>query len=489
MSYQGDLSVWEDRWETLHGVLTDLLGQLEDLVALEVPRAKTLLAVVQSLQAFAEAQFAFFREGFGESGAFDLLPSDDFPQEYVFRTTLEQIGHDVALLEQIVQQRLSGRKVLVGGEEVRVADRLNQADQLSQLALEPAVRAGLVDKTAVITYFHKSPSIRVVPYAPVAFIAIPYSSLNRDRDLLAIPHEVGHHIYRHGQELHHTLEQRIPKQPTWRRRWLEEIFADVYGAMIAGPVLALSFQDLLLGKAVAEFVTEDGDHPVSFLRPFIYHETLRQMAQHGHDFAELVADLEAMWQEALEIRGLPESFVSLDGETAVSVNDARHYLTYAIEQIIKQVPNGFAPWLLAPDEGFGQDTGSFSQQLYANFSAMVAMLTDKYGGLAEPKVALYELEVQDEMIGVVEGQMAGLNEVGRVNGAGMAVLAVLPALGNKRPLGLTNTWVDQIKEKAFSGEGIGISGTHRIALPPDVWTDVLSTDGWNTGGPDGIWRG
>lgn len=488
MLYQDDLSVWEARWETLRGVIADLLGQLEEPAAWGVPRARTLLVVAQSLEAFAEAQFAFFREGFGENGAFDLLPSDDFPQEYVFRTTLEQIGHDVALLEQIVRQRLSSRRVQVEGEEVRVNDRLNQADQLAQLALEPAVTADLVDKTAVITYFHKSPSIRVVPYAPVAFIAIPYSSLNSDRDLLAIPHEVGHHIYRHGHELRYLLEQRIPKQPAWRRRWQEEIFADVYGAMIAGPALALSFQDLLLGKAVAEFVKDDGDHPVSFLRPFVYHVTLRQMAQYGYDFAEMAAGLEAMWQKALETRGLPESFVPLEGETAVSVAEARDYLTYAIKQIMKQVPNGFTPWFVDQANVFVEDSGGFVQELYANFSDMVAMLTDKYVDVAEPKVPLYELEMQDDMIGVAEGHMMGLSKVGQVNGGGPGVLAAVPALSGKRPLGYTNTWVDQIREKAFSGEGMRVPGAERIFLPPDVWTAVLSTEGWNTGGPEGFWR-
>lgn len=480
MSYQSDLSVWEARWETLGSVIDDLLVQLEDPADWGVPRAKTLLAVVQSLQAFAEAQIAFFREGFGEDGAFDLMPSADFPQEYVFRTTLDQVGHDVALLEQIVRQRLSSRRVQVDGEEVGVNDRLNQADQLAQLALEPAVQAGLVGKTAVITYFHKSPAIRVVPYAPVAFVAIPYSSLNSDRDLLAIPHEVGHHIYRHGPELRHVLEQRIPKQPAWRRRWLEEIFADVYGAMVAGPALALSFQDLLLGKAVAEFVTDDGDHPVSFLRPFIYHEVLRQMTEDGHDFAALTAVLEAMWQEALEIRGLPESFVPLEGETAVSVAEARTYLTYAIAQIMKQMPDGVDPWFVA-------GRGDLAHELYANFADMVAMLTDRYADVADPKVHLYELDVQDGMVGVAEGLMA-LNKVGQVNGGGPGVLAAMPTLGEKRPLGRTSTWVDQIKDKAF-GEGSRVPGDERIALPPEVWTAVLSTDGWNTGGPDGRWHG
>lgn len=485
MSYQDDLSMWEDRWETLQGVIEDLLAQLEEPVAWEVPRAKTLRAVVQSLKEFAQSQVEFFQEGFGEYGAFDLLPSDEFPKAYVFRATLEQVGHDVGLLEQVVRQRLSSRRVWVAGEEVRPSDRLNRADQLAQLALEPAVQAGLVGKTAVITYFQKSPSIRLIPYAPVAFVAIPYSSLTSDRDLLAIPHEVGHHIYRHGHELRHTLEQLMPKQPAWRRRWLEEIFADVYGAIVAGPALALSFQDLLLGKAVAEFVADDGDHPVSFVRPFIYHETLRQMAG---QFAGLVDALETRWQEALETRGLPESFEPLEGETAVSVDEAHKYLTYAIMQIMKQVPSGFDSWFFGSPAAFTPDADSFAQQLYANFSSKVAMLTDASSNVVAPKVALYELEVEGDVVGVTEGTEVGVNGFGRVNGGGVAVMTPPPALANKRPLGHTNTWVDQIKAKAFSGEGVRVPGVDRVFLPPDVWTAVLSTDGWNTSGPDGIWR-
>lgn len=489
MSYQDDLSMWVDRWETLQGVIEDLLAQLEEPVVWEVPRAKTLQVVVQSLKEFAQSQLEFFQEGFGEYGAFDLLPSDEFPKAYVFRATLEQVGHDVGLLEQVVRQRLSSRSVWVAEEEVPLSDRLNQADQLAQLALEPAVQAGLVEKTAVITYFQKSPSIRLIPYAPVAFVAIPYSSLTSDQDLLAIPHEVGHHIYRHGHELRHMLEQRIPKQPAWRRRWLEELFADVYGAMVAGPAVALSFQDLLLGKAVAEFVADDGDHPVSFVRPFIYHETLRQMAgQHGHEFAGLVEVLEMRWQAALETRGLPESFEPLEGETAVSVDEAHKYLTYAIMQIMKQVPNGFDSWFSGSPAAFTPDADNFAQQLYANFSSKVAMLTDASSNVMVPKVALYELEVEGDAVGVTEGKAVGVNGVGRVNGGRVAVMPAPPALANKRPLGHTSTWVDQIKAKAFSGEGVRVPGVDRVFLPPDVWTAVLSTAGWNTAGPEKEWK-
>ena len=213
------------------------------------------------------------------------------------------------------------------------------------------------------------------------------------------------------------------------------------------------------------------------------------MTPYGHDFAEMAAGLAAMLQEALEIRGLPESFVPLEGETAVSVTEARDYLEYAIKQIMKQVPNGFTPWFVAQANVVAEDSGHFAQELYANFSDTVAMLTDKYIDVAAPKVPLYELDVVDGMIGVAEGHTMGVSKVGQVNGGGPGVLAVMPALGNKRPLGFTNTWVDQIKEKAFSGEGIGIVGSDRIALPPDAWTAVLSTDGWNTGGPEGFWRG
>ena len=82
------------------------------------------------------------------------------------------------------------------------------------------------------------------------------------------------------------------------RQWREEILSDVYGCLIAGPVIGLSSQDLALQFSFRGFARHDGVHPVPFLRPYVYIKTLEKMACCPNS----VEKLRARWQEKLEER-------------------------------------------------------------------------------------------------------------------------------------------------------------------------------------------
>lgn len=537
--------IWEDRWETLNAVIDQVLVKLETTLDAELPRRQTLYWLVRSLQAFAADQFDFFKEGFSDTGTFQLQPSEDYPENFVFRTTLDQVGHDLTVIEQIIQQRQENRVVYLGKQKVSLNERLHQADQLAQLALEPAMKAGIIGKTAVITYFQKSPSIRVLPYASVALIAVPYASIGNDRDLLAIPHEVGHYIYRHGRSLRYDLEQRIPRYPAWRRRWLEEIFSDIYGAMIAGPVLALSFQDLLMGKPVTEFLGDHGDHPVPFLRPYIYHSVLEAMP---YDFGKTLQKLAARWKDARATRGMPEGFATEEDHEMIPEAEAKEYLKHAIDVIMNLVQTKMehaqvehAPWYCDPYSIKAVEGATFEEKLYTNFEHKVKKLT----WTRRQTIELYDLVVQDEAgerVGVTSNVRHGtmlvrnLQTVAVVNGGGNGEavsyghdaffaqqakqsisretvgVGKTPSdaaeteggrpLASKRPLGTTDTWIDHVKLVAL-GRVTPAPAAHStqiitasfpaepseqnpFLLPPHVWISVLSTAGWNTGGPENV---
>ena len=50
---------------------------------------------------------------------------------------------------------------------------------MAQLALDVAFECKLLkEKCTAVTYFNKSPHIRVIPYAPVALIGIPMTSIH-----------------------------------------------------------------------------------------------------------------------------------------------------------------------------------------------------------------------------------------------------------------------------------------------------------------------
>jgi hypothetical protein len=248
-------TIWQDRWQALEKQLQEMAARYGRSPNLE--KADTLQALTESLLAFGQDQFSYFWEGF-RSG--QLLPAMMLPQDHVFRATLDQVAFDMAIIQRIASQR----------QQPEHQKTLAQADQLAQAALNVAVDSGLLRQCGVLTYFNKSANIRLIPYAPLALVGVPFSATTTDMDFLAIPHEVGHFVYHHAPGLAAALHARIPLYPNWINRWIEEIFADVYGALVAGPVIGLSFQHILADNAQEKFVADDGIHPPDAIRPYTY---------------------------------------------------------------------------------------------------------------------------------------------------------------------------------------------------------------------------
>jgi hypothetical protein len=151
-------------------------------------------------------------------------------------------------------------------------------------------------------------NIRLIPFANVVLIGVPAPAKNAGDEnslsygnLLAIPHEVGHYVFWHGEGTRGPYlddEKWSELSPTdiWNGEqddnlaigvsvynYQEEIFADVCSALIAGPLTALSSQ-FYLGKLREddedEFKKDDSDHPISVIRPYIYPYTLKALNNH-----------------------------------------------------------------------------------------------------------------------------------------------------------------------------------------------------------------
>ncbi len=179
----------------------------------------------------------------------------------------------------------------------KMAERFRQADLLAQKAIQPAIAAGLLPEgTIAVTFMAHGARARVIPYAAVALIAIPFTAAIADEDLLATAHEAGHYVYWHGQFDDPTLDKQLIDAgvPTWCRQWAEEIFADVYGTVVAGAPYALSGQDILLDERPEAFLHDDGDHPVAPLRPRLYGKVL---AKKGGDNDTWGPQLKERWEQ------------------------------------------------------------------------------------------------------------------------------------------------------------------------------------------------
>jgi hypothetical protein len=254
---------------------------------------------------------------------------------------LDRISYDLDVISRAFDQReiyddtSLSKKVLA------------KADFLANEALKPAKSRGLIDggtddteiETKAISYLQKSFETRVIPYADVSLIGIPLTSVRLTEDLLAIPHEVGHYVFWNGDRNKLDGENRLEPLRQSNFPWTEEIFADVYGCIVAGPVIALDFQDLQLEFAGLDPVSTtnefeegvDDEHPTPILRPSIYTDILRKMNQRDvnatppGDLDEIATQLNNRWKDKLEARGYPRESSELTSGLQFQVSNIINY--------------------------------------------------------------------------------------------------------------------------------------------------------------------
>ena len=418
-------TVWEDRWDALENQLKEMINRYGSPSG---PSSYTSLhALTESLLAFGQDQFNYFCDGF-KGG--QLLPSMYLPHEHVLRATLDQIAFDMNMIQRAEGQR----------KQPELQTTLVKADKLAQLALNVAIDCGLLPKCTVLTYFNKSANIRLIPYAPLASIGFPFTATQTSGDFLAIPHEVGHYVYHHAPGLAAQLHSLIPLYPDWINHWLEEIFADVFGALVAGPVIGLSFQNILLDNTQEKFVTDDGEHPPDAIRPYGYTETLRQL---GH--LQAAPALETRWEKMLEQRHHPQEFVPRGSTTPADLTQARALVEQTAVTILNYLQKEHQ--LVQPDP-WSSDTNDLDS-LFGSFDTW----------LAQPiNVTLYQLESIGGNIGLVVAGSGGQPE-------------------NVRPKGSTQTWRDWFKAESRQNPD--------TPLPAQAWVPIFTAGHWPVKGPEG----
>jgi hypothetical protein len=225
------------------------------------------------------------------------------------------------------------RHALEQRENNRYRDVLAELDALSDEILSPLFGREWMDKYGAFTYIHKLFDIRRFAFSRSPLVGAPYAALNAPEAWLAIPHETGHYIFWNGTEtfaefnefyrgLQRSVLDVIEKIPedrlsgghfrrkgrllqTWLN-WLDEIFADVFGTLVAGPAYAWSMQFNLratLSLRDLYHSHEEPEHPNPFIRPFFHIATLREMARAsvGEFASQLMAEanlLDISWRSS-----------------------------------------------------------------------------------------------------------------------------------------------------------------------------------------------
>jgi hypothetical protein len=218
-----------------------------------------------------------------------------------------------------------------------------------------------------VVYFEKIYRLARSVYAPHSpVISIPltdydpgYTFSDHEDDELrwpALAHEFGHHIYWNALDFQDAEAMRaamrdsvveaiistnsgektkglqrirqstqiVGRASLWSQ-WLDEIFADICGTLLDGPIYALTAQDVAAERAqkVDDLKVGDFEHPAPYLRPFITLRVLRVMAQESptETFRDtldnthgLIAQLEKRWREfcgQLETQHYPNTALTL----------------------------------------------------------------------------------------------------------------------------------------------------------------------------------
>ena len=168
-------------------------------------------------------------------------------------------------------------------------------------------------KTPVV-YFEKLYRITRAVYAPdVPIVSIPLTEYNNPDQWQALAHEMGHHIYwnaldslnvveRLHQEMYKAVAKGVSGQDTahlWGS-WLEEVFADICGALFVGLDYVITSQNLMADRVrkLEDLTKDDFGHPCPYLRPFIATQTLREIAViFGNDSLESSLDeMDEIWE-------------------------------------------------------------------------------------------------------------------------------------------------------------------------------------------------
>ena len=289
------------------------------------------------------------------------------PPIHQLRAAFQQVANDVEIVQRALVQRRRERDS-AGNQNVSLTGRaLFIADKLAFMALAPA-QPLLPARVNPIAFLSRETHLHHVPYhdnfvligikydhLPPAINQRAYGDQRLDElpplptfELMAIAHEVGHYVY-------HQAWIEGERIATWSAQqfdhpWREEIFADCYGCLIGGPLLALSLQALLAYSDDNAACANDGDHPTALLRPFILSEILRTLAALQPDrypFAGVARQLNENWALTLQRHGHRVAGAASDGQCIVQAHSGEEYEVGPALAPLRPMIHAYAERLLA----------------------------------------------------------------------------------------------------------------------------------------------
>ncbi|MFZ4656088.1 MAG: hypothetical protein ACOYNY_03705 [Caldilineaceae bacterium] len=457
------------------------------LSSTEFPRQATLLRLLTQLEKFSTSHFDFFDKGFTPPVKLAIPTGQEgVSAQYVFGTIIDQLAHDISIFERIEAQRRTAQVAAT----LRIADLVayHALGHVSHLLKKKEEEE---EASTVLTYLQKAPDVRVIPYAPVALIGIPRTChplrpvttpvgtvQGLARDLLAIPHELGHHLYWNGVQsdsdgeplrLYRGGDAEPAQQPVWFLRWLEEIFADVLTCVIGGPLAALGMQELQLQARNDWLLVDNGVHPVPAFRTYIYIAALAAM--HMNNTA---TQLRKRWQQKLTARQLvlPDcdplhylSFAPSTAEAPVTFQAALDHIVPFVQALVDlfRDNNLREPWSI----DLPSDTELTDEEVERIYREFEAWVESTFGS---------EQQGSNQQIDAVldtEWPLKEWDQLVAKRGVDFEIVQLIKT--DKRPLPqAVNALIQQI-----------LVGEQPVAepLPYAEWIKIVEFAGWSTEGP------
>lgn len=298
------------------------------------------------------------------------------PPVHLIRDSFRYVAMDAEIIQRALVQRRRERDSANHSIMSAQGRALLVTDKLAVMALAPVQHLLPASPLIPISYLSQRTHIHRVPYsARAVLVGIRYDgsvveinrrfasaeeALRTDHpplpafELMAIPHEVGHYVYHHAQldpwRTFASLSESLQVHPY--HAWCEELFADLYGCAIGGPLAALGLQALLAFGDDEMLEDDDGEHPTSLVRPFILTDMLRRLSDSKPDRYRLhtVADaLDQNWITFLRRRGYPVSDAEGEGRTVTLPNGKRIAVGPLLAEVSTLLDTFFDPLLEALD--------------------------------------------------------------------------------------------------------------------------------------------
>jgi hypothetical protein len=193
-----------------------------------------------------------------------------------------------------------------------------------------------VDQTLIAVFFENEAFTNPSRSSPAPYVVIPRWALCQTWLGCAVAHEIGHNVLRNVQGLYDELivvvvtrliaQGRTLLEIRIWRFWLEELFADLFGALQVGPVMARTLLRLLarlpapliqgLHATGAEtalcsmWECQDADHPMRALRPLLILDAFDLLLTQSPSLEGAQASTEYIRQELAEIGATWDRFIT-----------------------------------------------------------------------------------------------------------------------------------------------------------------------------------